>query len=115
MSSYTRLDSIGIGGFSHDFGTLSGKSSPVAAAIDSMASIKPSFIITLSFLLGTIFPGLSMRIPNKHMRALGSVGRETREIASELLDKATKEKAEVGAGEVDKSIFGALGEPCLLL
>ena len=49
------------------------------------------------------------------MQMMGLLGRGIREIASELLDKATTEKAEVGAGEVDKSIIGALGEECLFL
>ena len=115
ISPHIRLDSIGIGGFSHDFGSLSGKTSPVAAAIDSMTSVEPSFSTMLTFVLGTIIPGLSMKIPNKHMRAMGWLARETREIASELLDKAARETAEVGVGEVDKSIFGGLGEPCFLL
>jgi len=113
--SYPRLDSIGIAGFSHDFGSLKGQTSPVVAAVDSFGSIKPSFSIMLSFVLGMILPGLSSKIPNRLMRTMTSLAMGLRGIASELLDKATKEKAEVGAGEVDKSIIGALGEKCLFL
>jgi len=115
MSSRTRLDSIGIGGFAHDFGSLRGKTSPVVATFDSFGSIKPSFSTMLSFVFGMILPGLSTRIPSEHMRRFRSLASGIREIASELLDKATKEKAEVGEGEVEKSIIGALGEKCIFL
>ena len=59
----------------------------------------------LTFVVGMILPGLSTRIPNEHMRSFGAIASGIREIASELLDKATQEKA-----EVEKSIIGALGE-----
>ena len=65
----------------------------------------------LSSVLGMILPGLSAKIPNKRSRMMKSFASGVREIASELLDKATKEKAELG--EVDKSIIGALGEMSL--
>ena len=115
MISHTRLDSIGIGGFSHDFGSLKGQAPPILAAFESLGSVKPSFAIMLSFVVGMIFPGLSTKIPNQRTRIMKSFGNGVRDIASELLDKATKEKAEVGAGEVDKSVIGALGEesPCV--
>jgi len=112
---YTRLDSIGIAGFSYDFGSLKAKTSSIVAAVDSLGSIKPSFSIMLSFVLGMILPSLSTKIPNKLMQTMRSLGRGIREIADELLDKATKEKAEICAGEVEKSIIGALGEKCLFL
>ena len=104
VSSNIRLDIIGIGGFSHDFGCLSGNTSPVAAAFESFGSIKPSFSTMLTFVVGTILPGLSARIPNEYMQTMRSIARGIREIASELLDKATHEKT-----EVEKSTIGALG------
>ena len=107
---HTRLDSIGIGGFSHDFGSLEGNISPVMAAFDSFGSIKPSFSIMLSVILGVVCPGLSWRIPTARKTSLMSIATSTRVIATELLDRAAKEKANGGAGEVDESILGALGE-----
>ena len=65
----------------------------------------------LSFLLGVIFPQLSTRIPTNRLKALNALGRSTRGIATELLDNAAKEEANVGVGgEVDRSILGTLGE-----
>ena len=79
-------------------------------AFDSFGTIKPSFSITLSILVGLIFPDLSMKIPNDRRKSFRSIATSTREIAIGLLDKATKEKADDIAGEVDKSILGSLGE-----
>ena len=110
ISSHTRLDSIGIGGFSHDFGSLKGKVSPVMTAFESFGSIKPSLSDMLGFLLGMVFPNLSIRMPNNRRKAIRSLMTSTRGVAVELLDKATKEKADISAGEVDKSILGALRE-----
>ena len=109
-SSLTRLDSIGIGGFSHDFGSLEGNSSPILAAFDSLGSVKPSFSVMLSVVLGVVCPGLAWRIPNERTKSLISVATSTRGMATELLDRTAKEKANGGASEVDKSILGALGE-----
>ena len=77
---------------------------------DTFGTIKPSFSIMLSFLLGIIIPDLSSRIPNGRRTALQSLVRSTRGIATELLDKAAKEKVDASAGEVDNSILGVLGE-----
>jgi len=80
-------------------------------AFDSFGAIKPTFSIMLSFLLGLIFPDLAMRLPTSRKESFKSITRSTRGIATELLDKAAKEKAGVSAGgEVDKSILGTLGE-----
>ncbi|KAJ7705134.1 cytochrome P450 [Mycena metata] len=49
------LDTIGLAGFSHDFCTLSGQTSKIADAFDSLGS-KPSFLDAIAFLLSTISP-----------------------------------------------------------
>ena len=107
---HTRLDTIGNAGFSHDFACLRGERPPVLAAFDSFGSVKPSFKTMLSFLLAPILPALSSMIPNERKDKMKGLGRDIRVIAVDLLDKATKEKAALGTGEVDKSILGALGK-----
>ena len=110
-SSLARLDSIGNGGFSHDFGSLKGKTSPVMIALASFGSVKPSFAVKLSFLLGHLSKLVSW-IPTERTNTVKSFTKSIRGIASDLLDKAAKEKAAgVKEGEGDKSIIGALGKP----
>ena len=80
-------------------------------AFDSFGTIKPSFSIMLSLLLRLIFPELSSLIPNHRRESLRSIGTSTRGIATELLDKAEKEKGDGSeVSEVDQSILGALGK-----
>ena len=80
------------------------------AAFDSFGSIKPSFSVMLSVVLGDVFPGFSWRIPNERTKSLMLLATSSRGIATDLLDRAANEKASDGEGEVDKSILGRLGE-----
>ena len=79
-------------------------------AFDSFGTMKPSLSIMFTFLFGLIFPELSTRLPSAHRDSLKSIKRSTRGTATELLDKAAKEKADDCASEVNKSILGALGK-----
>ncbi|GLB45491.1 putative cytochrome P450 [Lyophyllum shimeji] len=95
------LDSIGTGGFSHDFGSLKGEISPIAEAFESFGAVKPSVPIMLAFLLSSVFPVLA-KIPNKRHEALRKVSTSVASIADDLLESARLESA------TDKSIIGAL-------
>jgi len=107
-----RLDSIGNGGFSHDFGSLKGETSAIMTALDSFGSIKPSLAVRISFLLGHLSPRLISWIPTQRNNTMKGLTRSIQEIASDLLDKAAKEMAAgVKEGEGDKSIIGALSKP----
>ncbi|KAG5635270.1 hypothetical protein DXG03_005461, partial [Asterophora parasitica] len=102
------LDSVGAGGFAHDFGSLKGNISPVAAAFDSFGSVKPSATIMVMFLLAQVFPFIG-RIPNARVKLFYPIRDSVAEIAGDLLDKARVEKAASNAdGAVDKSIVGSL-------
>ena len=109
------LDNIGNGAFSHDFGCLKGKTSQVMTTFDSFGSVKPSFKVTLSFLLGPILPALSSRIPNERRSKMMDLGRDIREIAIVLLEKTSKEMAAKVSMKDDESIIGALGRSLLLI
>ncbi|KAG5637283.1 hypothetical protein H0H81_005117, partial [Sphagnurus paluster] len=106
--NYVSLDSIGAGGFSHDFGSLKGDISPVAAAFDSFSDVKPSPMIILSFLLASIVPLLN-RIPNERTAGFIKLRESVKAIANDLLERARLEKeANVSEGAADKSIIGSL-------
>ena len=110
-SSHPRLGSIGNGGFSHDFGSLKVKTSPVMTALDSFGSVKPSFIVMLTFLLGHLSPRLASWLPTERTHTTKGLTRSVQGIASDLLDNAANEKAAgMKEGQGDKSIIGALGK-----
>ncbi|KAG5651864.1 hypothetical protein H0H81_007144 [Sphagnurus paluster] len=113
--NYVSLDSIGAGGFSHDFGSLKGHISPVAAAFDSFSDIKPSPLILLSFLITSVFPFLG-RIPNERTAGFVKLRKSVQVIADDLLERARLEKeANVSEGAADKSIIGSLARQWALI
>uniref|UniRef100_A0A0W0F839 Cytochrome p450 n=1 Tax=Moniliophthora roreri TaxID=221103 RepID=A0A0W0F839_MONRR len=99
--NHISLDSIGIAGFSHDFGSLDGKSSAVVEAFESLGSTKPSAFGTIIFLLSFVFPFLN-NLPTKRQRMLMALKKSMRDIADVLLERTRKSGAE------DKSIIGLL-------
>ncbi|KAK7014458.1 hypothetical protein VNI00_019352 [Paramarasmius palmivorus] len=103
--NHISLDSIGIAGFSHDFGSLDGKPSAIVDAFESIGSSKPSPVGTVIFLLSFVFPFLNS-LPTERSRMLMSLKRSMREIADVLLERSRQAREEGGAE--DKSIIGLL-------
>ncbi|KAK1220157.1 hypothetical protein PQX77_017096 [Marasmius sp. AFHP31] len=101
--NHVALDSIGIAGFSHDFGSLDGKPSAVVEAFESLGQTPDSKIGLLLFLLSFVFPAL-LNIPTKRNQQLLELRKTMGGIADELLDGSRK--GDLG-GE-DKSIIGLL-------
>ncbi|EEB93191.1 hypothetical protein MPER_08190 [Moniliophthora perniciosa FA553] len=99
--NHVSIDSIGIAGFSHDFGSLDGKSSAVVTAFESLGSSKQSAIGAIKFLLSSVFPILNY-IPTERSRMFRELRRSLVEIADVLI-KRTRQ-----AGVDDKSIIGLL-------
>ncbi|KAJ7706955.1 cytochrome P450 [Mycena rosella] len=96
------LDTIGLAGFSHDFGTLSGKTSDIATVFDSIGS-KPSMFNTVVFLLSFIVP-IFDKIPTGRQTNLDLLTKTLRGLASNFL-------ATTGdAGTTDKSVIGLLAK-----
>lgn len=110
LRSYThvlcRLDSIGIAGFSHDFGTLEGKHSDVAEHFDALGNVKPDRIARITILLGSVFPIL-VKLPSPRRNVVKQLNTSMGEIATELLENSRKELAGTSKTE-DKSIIGTL-------
>jgi len=104
-----RLDSVGNGGFEHDFGSLKGDHSALMEALDSFGSIKPSFYLVMMILLGPQFPSLASRIPNEGTNGAKALSKRLKEVAGQLLTKARKDK-EFNGESVDGSILRTLGQ-----
>ncbi|KAI0706876.1 cytochrome P450 [Cerioporus squamosus] len=102
------LDSIGIAGFSHDFGSLKGKHSAVAEVFDAMGRLKPSPITAIVMLFGIAFPFL-WRLPTEVRKLERKLDRAIEEIAVPLLENTRKEMRGLGEnGKEEKSIIGLL-------
>jgi hypothetical protein len=104
----SRLDSIGIAGFSHDFRTLDGAYSPIAAAFESLSFEGENILSVLLFMLGTQLPFL-VHLPVKRNRIIAKLRREMGVIAADLLEKTRHEKRSYSTDEnTDKSVIGLL-------
>uniref|UniRef100_P9WEJ0 Cytochrome P450 monooxygenase claO n=1 Tax=Ampulloclitocybe clavipes TaxID=56467 RepID=CLAO_AMPCV len=105
--NHISLDSIGIAGFSHDFGSLDGKHSDVAAVFDSFGSINPSYFSMVIFLLALVFPIL-LKLPTNRNLLVLKLRERTSEIADVLLERTRKEKEGRTGTVEEKSIIGLL-------
>ncbi|KAF9259980.1 cytochrome P450 [Marasmius fiardii PR-910] len=103
--NHVALDSVGIAGFSHDFGALDGKSSAVLDVFQSLGQAPPTRFGTLIFLLSFVFPVL-LYIPTKRNVILGKMRKRMEELAREMLEKSKRIEESGEAG--DKSIIGLL-------
>ena len=109
------LDTIGIAGFAHDFGSLGGKSNTIQEVFNSVGTMKPSPLALALFLLGTKLPLIS-RIPNQRNKTFDRMREASQSIADELIAKSKAEKAAGGMdSELSRSMIGALCEYITLL
>lgn len=105
------LDSIGIAGFSHDFGTLQGRQSDVADAFAQFgtAGAKPSKLFLIAMALGSTFPFL-IKLPMGRTSSLRMIHDTTEVIGARLLQQTRGETDGSGTKtEKSQSIIGAVG------
>ncbi|KAH7923529.1 cytochrome P450 [Leucogyrophana mollusca] len=106
--NHISLDTIGIAGFSHDFGSLDGKHADVTEVFDSFSSAKPSPLFAVFLLLAPVLPWL-VKLPNPRTQLVRKLNASMGAISNQLLARTRKEKEE-GVTEIheEKSIIGLL-------
>ncbi|KAK7044771.1 cytochrome P450 [Favolaschia claudopus] len=104
--NHISLDTIGLAGFSHDFGTLSGKTSTIATVFDSLGS-KISFFDTVTLLLSFIFP-IFARIPTPRRMMLNDLGKTMQSLGDRFLHTNTADSIRSDTLSGDKSVIGLL-------
>ncbi|KAG5724451.1 Cytochrome P450 86B1 [Termitomyces sp. T112] len=106
--NHISLDSIGIGGFGHDFGSLKGHKSPISNALDSFGATKPGLASMFAFILAPALP-LLFKMPTKRKNMFQAISDSVGDIVNDLLERARAEKeANVSESNADKSIIGTL-------
>ncbi|KAH8798013.1 cytochrome P450 [Flagelloscypha sp. PMI_526] len=107
--NYISMDSIGIAGFGHDFGSLDGKRSPVVDMLSSFGKEAPSAFDAIIFLLSVPFPSIFSRIPSRWNQRLWRFRKTMSETAQQLIASTKEETKVLGEHTVtDKSIIGLL-------
>ena len=107
--NYVSLDSIGIAGFSHDFGCLSGLQSDIATTLDEFGVLSSSPLDFLIALLTPIIPFLSW-IPTDRKKLLDKLRLSMHNVAGGLLTRSRGEKAAGTLNVSEKSIIGQLSK-----
>ncbi|KIM51238.1 hypothetical protein SCLCIDRAFT_1224714 [Scleroderma citrinum Foug A] len=107
-TNHISLDSIGLAGFSHNFGSLEGKTSPVSTVLDGIGSSPRSKLNAGFFALSQVLPVL-VHYPTKRTMLIQELPQELSKISEELLNKSKKEKeAGIIDGNIDRSVVGLL-------
>ena len=83
------LDTIGMAGFSHDFGALDGKPSAVAEAFDSFGSVQLGSLATILMILSPVLTFLT-KIPTPRRKLVLNLHNSMAEIAERLLERSSK-------------------------
>ena len=113
-----RLDTVGIAGFSHNFGALQGKHSAVNEVFDTFGASPGSSAINIGLLLlAQPFPFL-VDIPTSRTRLIQKLTDALEEISNVLFSR-TQQELEMGVvgGKEERSIIGLLSTwyfKCLL-
>jgi hypothetical protein len=102
------LDTVGIAGFSHDFGTLEGKACIVADALNSLTEERPS-VNPWAVALGDNFPFL-MSLAGSRFKKFAVMKDVMADVASDLIERVRREEHEIEHVAGDKSIIGLLSE-----
>ncbi|KAI6103762.1 cytochrome P450 [Pisolithus croceorrhizus] len=107
--NHISLDTIGMAGFSHEFGSLDGKPATIQKVFSAFdTSAKQSFIDIAVVLFAEVFPVFSY-IPVSCVQSLSDMQATLSGVAKKLLDRMEKEKKDgVIDGKEDKSIIGVL-------
>ncbi|KAG2364256.1 cytochrome P450 [Suillus spraguei] len=107
--NHVSLDTVGIAGFSHDFGSLDGKRASVTEVFDAFGTVQQrSALSKVLFLLASAFP-IFARIPNKRTKLAKKLNITMGEISHDLLLRSRREKdVNMKEAEEEKSIIGLL-------
>jgi cytochrome P450 len=106
--NHISLDTIGIAGFSHDFGSLDGKRASVTEVFDTFGNNQQASALNqVLLLLASVYPIIT-KIPTERSNLIEKLGVAMEKISDELLTRSRREK-DVNMSERDeKSVIGLL-------
>jgi hypothetical protein len=99
------LDTMGLAGFSHDFGSLSGRKSDVSIAFDAIFAAQPGVADAVVFFLQIVFP-LASNLHTRRQRAVDTLHEACGKLAKQVIEKARVEE------KGERSIMGLMGMSC---
>ncbi|KAG1742259.1 cytochrome P450 [Suillus paluster] len=107
--NHISLDTIGIAGFSHDFGSLDGKHASVTEVFDTFVNnSRASAVNQFAILLAQAFPVILKMMPTKRTNLAKKLGATMGEISNKLLIRSRREKDASMKDAEEKSVIGQL-------
>ena len=101
------LDSVGIAGFNHDFGSLRGEQSDLKKAFDAVANANKRGADRILFLLAFAMPVL-LKVPTEHKSRILRMTAKLRVIAENLLKSSRSDQEKGIIGNSGRTVIGAL-------
>ncbi|KAG1818532.1 cytochrome P450 [Suillus subaureus] len=107
--NHISLDTIGIAGFSHDFGSLDGKRASVTEVFDTFGTSQQASAVNKIFtLLASAFP-IIIKMPTKRTNLFKKLSITMGKISSDLLIRSRREShINMSERDEEKSIIGLL-------
>ncbi|KAI6026700.1 cytochrome P450 [Pisolithus microcarpus] len=106
--NHISLDTIGLAGFSHNFGSLDGQLTPVTTILDTLGSAPNRSVLNASwFAISQVVPAL-VHLPTRRTMLLREMEQTLSKISKELLERTRKEKEAGIVDGKDKSIIELL-------
>jgi hypothetical protein len=99
----TSLDTVGLAGFGHDFGTILGRPSAVGSSFEAVSSAQFGVLDAVILLLQPVLPFLT-RIPTNRHKAVNKMALACSDIAKKLIARTTMEEKD------ERSIMGLLSK-----
>ncbi|KAG1780536.1 cytochrome P450 [Suillus placidus] len=109
--NHISLDTVGIAGFSHDFGSLDGKRASVTEVFDTFGNNQQASAVNQVLILfaSAVFPTIITKIPTKRAKLFNKLSVTMGEISNDLLIRSRREKdLNVSERDEEKSIIGLL-------
>jgi hypothetical protein len=110
---FSRLDVIGLATLSHDFGSLSGKTSPLVEALLALAQFKPPRTNMVVGMLSQAFPAI-LKLPFPRARLMQNLVDVMDDIGDELLKKAARDRDSVATNSEERKSALELLRTCRL-
>ncbi|KAG1815929.1 cytochrome P450 [Suillus subaureus] len=107
--NHISLDTIGIAGFSHDFGSLDGKRASVTEVFDTFGTNQQASAWNQLFILHAIAFPIITKIPTQRTNLFKQLGVTMENISNELLIRSRREKdVNMSERNEEKSVIGLL-------
>lgn len=82
------LDTVGIAGYSHDFGTLHDNRDTLLKSFGDFNNLKPSVLLAITFMMAPVFPVLAFMMPTAYSNLVSALHAKMTQVCTEMMARA---------------------------